>query len=174
MKNLFVWASLGENGKAVGGKKGDQTGKEVRLGNYYNFGQNVVIRFKDKQMGRKMANVSKYFAKSNIVGYDQNTRTSFYHECSFRNWDFRTIKKDIEKGCFPKCNTDCSAFCATCINVVIGRQIMPCFTTHSMEQYTACNYPSLFDSIPITKIAKIGWRKGDMPLKAGKHVIINV
>ena len=25
MANLFAWASIGENGKAVGGKKGDQT-----------------------------------------------------------------------------------------------------------------------------------------------------
>ena len=31
MVNLFAWASIGENGKATGGKKGDQTKKEVKV-----------------------------------------------------------------------------------------------------------------------------------------------
>ena len=174
MKNLFAWASIGENGKAVGGKKGDQTGKEVRVGNYYNFGQNVVIRFRDKKWGQKMAKVAKYFANSNIVGYNQIDRESFYYECCIRGWDFKIIQKDIENGKFPKCNTDCSAYCATCINVAFGRKIVPCFTTRTMTKWTTGRNSPLFESIPIAKIVKVGWRKGDMPLKAGKHVIINV
>ena len=55
MSNLFAWASIGENGRGTGGKKGDQTGKEVKVGNYYDFGQNKVIRFKNPLRGRKMA-----------------------------------------------------------------------------------------------------------------------
>lgn len=174
MKNLFAWASIGENGKAVGGKKGDQTGKEVRVGNYYNFGQNVVIRFRDKKWGRKMAKVAKYFTTSNIVGYNQNDRESFYDECAIRGWNFKIIQKDIINGKFPKCNTDCSALCATCINVVLGEGKVPCFTTHTMIKWTIGRNPSLFGYIPMSDIENVGWQKGDMPLKAGKHVIINV
>lgn len=36
------WASLDENGNISGGSAGDQTGQEVKLGNWYNFGQNTV------------------------------------------------------------------------------------------------------------------------------------
>ena len=35
MKNFFAWASIGENGRGTGGKKGDQTGKEVKVGKLY-------------------------------------------------------------------------------------------------------------------------------------------
>ena len=35
MANLFAWASIGENGKAVGGVRGDQTGKELSIQNFY-------------------------------------------------------------------------------------------------------------------------------------------
>ena len=68
MKNLFAWASIGENGRGNGGKKGDQTGKEVKVGNYYDFGQNKVIRFKNPLRGRKMAEIAKFVANDNPLG----------------------------------------------------------------------------------------------------------
>ena len=37
MGTLCGWASIDEKGKATGGQKGDQTGREVRTGNWYNF-----------------------------------------------------------------------------------------------------------------------------------------
>ena len=84
MKNLFAWASIGENGKAVGGIRGDQTGKEVKVGIYYNFGQNIVIRFRDIEKGRMLGKIAKGVANSNIVGYNQNDRESFFKECEKR------------------------------------------------------------------------------------------
>ena len=45
MSVLCGWASTSEKG-TKNGVKGDQTGKEVKTGAYYNFGQNQVIRFK--------------------------------------------------------------------------------------------------------------------------------
>ena len=39
MGTLCGWASIDEKGKATGGQKGDQTGREVRTGNWYNFGR---------------------------------------------------------------------------------------------------------------------------------------
>ena len=75
MTNLFAWASIGENGKATGGKKGDQTGREVKVGPYYNFGQNKCIRRRNKIRQRKMAKVARGGADSNVVGYKQYNRT---------------------------------------------------------------------------------------------------
>ena len=174
MKNLFAWASIGENGKAVGGIRGDQTGKEVKVGNYYNFGQNIVIRFRDIERGRMLGKIAKWLANSNIVGYNQNDRVSFYLECQKRRWNWKRIKADIKKGKFPPCNADCSAFVAACINIVMGIKVVPCFTTGTMYHNCIEKNGSLFKSYLISKMDSIGWRKGDMPLKAYKHVIINV
>ena len=42
MSILCGWASQSEKG-TINGKKGDQTGKEVKIGNYVTIGQNCVI-----------------------------------------------------------------------------------------------------------------------------------
>lgn len=174
MANLFAWASIGENGKAVGGIRGDQTGKEVKVGYYYNFGQNIVIRFRDVEKGRKLGKIAKWLANSNIVGYNQYDRESFYNECQKRGWNWKVIKKDIKKGNFPLCNTDCSAFVSACINIVMEMKVVPCFTTGTMYHNCIERNATLFKSYLISKMETIGWRKGDMSLKAYKHVIINV
>ena len=174
MANLFAWASIGENGKAVGGIRGDQTGKEVKVGYYYNFGQNIVIRFRDIEKGRKLAKIAKWLANSNIVGYNQYDRESFYKECEKRGWNWKVIKRVIKKGKFSPCNTDCSAFVAACINIVMEIKVVPCFTTGTMFMNCIENNGNLFKSYEISEMDSISWRKGDMPLKAYKHVIINV
>ena len=45
VKNLFAWASIGSNGKVADDLAGDQTGKEVKIGEYYNFGQKMGYPF---------------------------------------------------------------------------------------------------------------------------------
>ena len=174
MANLFAWASIGENGKAVGGIRGDQTGREVKVGYYYNFGQNIIIRFRDIEKGRKLAKIAKWLANSNIVGYNQHDREFFYKECEKRGWNWKVIKRDIKKGKFPPCNTDCSAFAAACINIVMEMRAVACFTTGTMYHNCIERNATLFKSYLSSNMETIGWRKGDMPLKAYKHVIINV
>lgn len=173
MANKFAWASIGENGHATGGKRGDQTGKEVKVGDYYDFGQNQVIRFKDRAIGKKAAAIARFIANDDSAGYNQDDRLSLYCACQDLDWDFSKIKKAMKKGTFPKCNTDCSAFVSTIINIAYGRKMVGCFTTSTMYDNTVKKYPKQFESIIVSK-AKEQWRKGDMPLKAGKHVIINV
>lgn len=41
----IVNASINENGKATGGKKGDQTGREIYTRGYYNYPWNCVLRY---------------------------------------------------------------------------------------------------------------------------------
>lgn len=56
VKNLFAWASIGKVG---GDLAGDQTGKEVKISEYYDFGQKWVIRFRSKKRGQKAASAAK-------------------------------------------------------------------------------------------------------------------
>ena len=48
MSVMCAWASANEYGKVNGGKAGDQTGKEVKCGSIYNFGQTRVYRCKNR------------------------------------------------------------------------------------------------------------------------------
>ena len=173
MANLFAWASIGENGKAVGGKKGDQTGREVRVGPYYNFGQDKCIRFRNAARGRKMAIIAKFLANSNVAGYNQYNRSSLHMACRAYNWDWKKIKKAIKNGTFPMCNTDCSAYFAVCVNLAYGKEKLPsdCTTRNLVPRCVVTNKANfkLINHCPPKK-----WKKGDAPIKEGKHIIINV
>ena len=173
MTNLFVWASIGENGKATGGKKGDQTGREVRVGVYYDFGQDKCIRIKNPIRRKKLAKIAKFLANSNVVGYAQDTRTTLHIECKTYNWKWSEIKKAISNGSFLKSNTDCSEFYAVCVNLAYGREILPwdC-TTRNLVKRCVVDHKSNFK---LTKhFPPKQWCKGDAPIKEGKHIIINV
>lgn len=41
----LVQASINENGKIIGGRSGDQTGREIRIGNYYSYNWDYVLRY---------------------------------------------------------------------------------------------------------------------------------
>lgn len=166
-KNLFAWASIGENGSVVGGKPGDQTGKEVKIGYYYFFGQDKAIRFDSVKYGRKAAKYAKALAKNNNIGYNQAQRDTLFELAKDCDWNYSTLKKELKK---TKVNCDCSAFASTVINLAFNRQVVGCATTS-----TICNAikGKPLSVIPIQH-AMAKWHKGDMPLKEGKHIIINI
>lgn len=74
-----VWGSISEH-NSVTGTAGDQTGREVKIGNYYSFGQNVVLRPTNRKVANHMCGVAKKLASCNLVGYDQYERTTLYKE----------------------------------------------------------------------------------------------
>lgn len=102
------WASQDERGKASGGKAGDQTGKEVKIGYWYDFGQNVVLRFKDRDKAKKAAACMKELCSKNYVGYDQSQRTTLWDKLKALKWNYKKLKTPVE--------TDCSALIAVCVN----------------------------------------------------------
>lgn len=166
MTNLFAWASIGENGKATGGKKGDQTGKEVKVAPYYEFGQTWVIRFKNKSRGKKAGKAAKLLAENNNIGYNQSDRGSLYSECKKINWDIGRIDE------IRKCNCDCSLLAVCAINFAYGKaKIDSGNTTYTLpelcEKYAA-NFKRADKAIKTMR-----FKKGDLVGKTG-HVIINV
>ena len=168
MGNLFAWASIGENGKAVGGKPGDQTGREVKVGNYYYFGQDEVLRFKSVIYGRKAAKIAKELAGNNAIGYNQTQRNTLYDVARVNGWDMAKVRQSLKE---VKVNCDCSSFCSTVINLAIGKEVVDCDTTRTIaEDALRSGY---FKILGLSEASK-KWHKGDMPLKAGKHIIINV
>lgn len=159
---LCGWASQSEKGTA-NGKKGDQTRKEVRTGNYYNFGQSEIIRFKNSRRGKKAAKAMKAFCKNENIGYGQTDRTSLYLQCRKIGWKISRIAH------ISKCNCDCSEICACAINMAYGKEIIPSYaTTHSFKALTAIQRKKNFKIVG-TNVRK---KAGDMPLAAGHHIIM--
>lgn len=156
------WASQDERGRAFGGKAGDQTGKEVKVGYWYNFGQNCVIRFKNADEGRKFARVVKALCNNDCVGYDQSQRTTLYEELKKQGFNYAKLK--------TKCETDCSAMIAAalaCIGIKISKNAWTgnltalCRTTGKFTFHTDAKY------LTSDKYLKTG----DIILNTASHVI---
>lgn len=113
MSVLCGWASIDERGKISGGKAGDQTGKEVKTGPWYDFGQTTVLRWNDETLAKAYAKVIKSLCKNEHNGYDQSQRTTLYNALKALNWDYTKLKKDVE--------CDCSELVACAVNCVLGK-----------------------------------------------------
>ena len=165
MSILCGWASIDERGRARGGTAGDQTGGEVKVGYYYQFGQNVVLRPTDRATGVKMAEIMRKICYNNKVGYDQDERTTLYKEMARVGWDPDKITKPVE--------TDCSALIAVVCRSV-GISVSPDIWTGNMRE--ALSKTGKFRAFTGT-----GWtntdknlRKGDIILNPAAHVIMAI
>lgn len=118
------WASIDERGKASGGKAGDQTGREVKTGDWYYFNQKYVIRYKDAKMARRHATVLKKLCNGNLVGYDQNQRISLYSELKKVGFTVSKLKS--------KCEADCSSLQNACAIAAGAKGISPSLATGTM------------------------------------------
>lgn len=83
------------------------------------------------------------------------------------------IKQAIINGTFQLCNTDCSGFYAVCVNIAYGKEklLRDSTTRNLVRRCTVSNKVNfkLTKQFPPKK-----WKKGDAPIKEGKHIIINV
>lgn len=157
------WASIDERGKASGGKAGDQTGKEVKIGIWYNFGQDVIIRAKSDKVAAKMAKACKSLCSGNYVGYDQSQRTTLYDQLEKVKWDYSKLK--------TKCETDCSALMACvarCAGIKVNKNI---WTGNMVAAFKATGKFEIFTSSKY--LTSDGYLKtGDIIVNQAKHVIM--
>lgn len=167
-KNLFAWASIDEHGKTSGGTAGNQTGRELKVGELYDFGQTHVLRINDAGARTKAAKYALILAENVHIGYDQKNRTSLYNLAKSVGWDLDSLLKKLAS---KDVECDCSSFAATIINMGFGSTVVPCFTTATIAESVSKN--SEFTVLAYDK-AKKAFKKGDCVYKAGKHVIINV
>ena len=119
MSVLCGWASWGESG-GRNQQAGDQTGREVKTGPWYNFAQKTVLRWKDSKIAKKYAEAIKHMANNKNIGYDMNDRTSLFEALKKANWDYTKIKSPVE--------CDCSELVACAINCALRKEVMPNWT----------------------------------------------
>lgn len=80
----LAYGSKSEKG-TIDGKKGDQYNNdpnkaEVKIGVWWNYGQDQIFRAKDPKLAEKIATISETLAKNAAVGYSQYDRRSLWKE----------------------------------------------------------------------------------------------
>lgn len=126
MAVLCGWASQSEHG-TVTGSAGDQTGREVKTGNWYNFGQTAVYRWKNRSYANTYASIIKYWCNNANVGYDQHERTTLGAWCKNHAWSYK-VSVPVE--------TDCSKMVGDGINCTLKKQAIPSdIYTGNLDRY---------------------------------------
>lgn len=100
-------ARIDENGKATGGKAGDQTGKEVSTQSWYKHSKGWrVFRAKDPAVAEKIARNMQAACDNSHIGYDQGQRSTLYNVSKPLGFDCKAVTTN--------CETDCSALVRVC------------------------------------------------------------
>jgi len=161
-KPVCCWASISEK-NSINGKKGDQTGKEVKVGFLYDFGQTYVLRCKNVIKRKHISKAAMRIAKNDYIGYGQGDRMS-----SFKL--FATIRWKIDKirSIKTPCNIDCSMLALSAINFAFGKNIVSA-NNNSSSLPVSCVQTKKFKKLAYKKGMNL--KKGDIVGKHG-HVIV--
>ena len=161
-----------EYGTAAGGAAGDQTGHEVHVIDWYDFGQTAVYRHPDPAVRALLAKLGRETAENDHVGYDQGGRLTFRDALRAAGYDPTAIT--------VRCETDCSACTSALIEAVgalLGIKALYDFdstlSTHYMDgPLVAAGFQKLTSS----RYTDTGdyLLAGDISLNPGKHVNIAV
>lgn len=100
-------ARIDENGKAKGGKAGDQTGKELSTQSWYKHSKGWrVFRAKSPEVAEKIAQDMQWACDNKHIGYDQGQRLTLYNVSKPLGFNCKAVTTD--------CETDCSALVRVC------------------------------------------------------------
>lgn len=109
MSTVYVGnAVCDENGKAKGGKPGNQTGKELRIQPWYlNKKGWRVFRAKDSEVAKKIAWDCRAACENMAIGYNQSKRNTLYNAAKPFGFDCARVT--------TLCECDCSSLVRVCI-----------------------------------------------------------
>lgn len=88
-----------EHGNYKNGAAGDQTGKEWRIRDWYNYPWNCVLRHPLAEVRACLATLAVKAAENDNIGYDQNQRDSYGKELANAGYDPSKITKPVESDC---------------------------------------------------------------------------
>lgn len=159
-------ASADENGKAYGGKDGDQTKREVRLDEWYEKGWNYVLRPKSKELAEKSAQACEAACNNNNVGYNQHRRNTLYACALEVGFDLSKIKKP--------CSCDCSSLmhvCAIAGGARLSYGSNGLTTTTMVKMFVASGNYEKMSATKYTTSDKY-LQRGDILVKEGSHTLM--
>lgn len=161
-----------ENWRYSGGAAGDQVGSEWYVRNWYNFGQNVVLRHPDAKVRAMIAEMARAAAENNLVGYDQSQRETFWQQLKKVGYKPEDIK--------VRCEADCSSGVAAIVKGAGYRLGIEKMQRVSPSVYTGNERAALlnagFEALTASKYLTSGdyLLAGDINLNERSHTNINV
>lgn len=122
-------ARIDENGKASGGKAGDQTGREVSTQSWYKHSKGWrVLRAKNPKLAYYIAEAMNMACNNSKVGYDQGQNQTLWNAAKKVNFDISKVTTATE--------TDCARLIRVCVQyacVMLGLDItVPDFYTANL------------------------------------------
>lgn len=161
-----------ENWGVSGGAAGDQTGNEWYVRDWYDFGQNVVLRHPDSKVRALIASMATEAAQNDAIGYDQGQRETFWQQLERCGY--------IPSKIGTRCEADCSSGTAAIVRAVgyrlgndLLKQVPTWLYTGNMREYLVkAGFYTLTDS----KYLRSGdyLSTGDINLNERTHVNITV
>ena len=134
----FGSARIDENGKATGGKAGDQTGKEVSEQGFYMHSKGwLCFRAKDVSVANELAKAMRDACANDNIGYDQGNRQIMTMLKKYGSMD------KIEE----KTETDCSNLVRGCIYQATGIDVG---NFNTATEPAALRKSGLFDEVEIS------------------------
>lgn len=155
----IVAARIDENGKAVGGAAGDQTGKEVMVQTLASSGKWTYILRPPAGGVDKMVKEAFNAAANDKIGYDQNQRTTLYTYAKAAGWDLSKIT--------ATCECDCSALIAVlarCAGYSVSKDI---YTGNEVKALTDVGFTKKNYSESALEVGDVLWRSGHTAIYVG-------
>lgn len=163
-----------ENGRYSYGKAGDQTGTEWEIRKWYNYryGWNCVLRYPDRSVGKKIAELARASANNDKIGYSQSDRLSFWKQLEKAKYNPSKIKTE--------CNADCSSGVTAIVKAVGFLMKISKLQELSITNYTGSMKPNfrvigfevLTDAKYLTSDEYL--EEGDILLNYSHHTCINL
>ena len=134
-------ARIDENGKAHGGKAGDQTGNEVATENWYRHKQGwVVIRAKNDVVREKIAQDMQWACDNRNIGYDQWQNQTLWQVASKVGYNCSRVG--------TPCETDCARLVRVCVSYAVGKAVPDFYTASETAVLRGTGY---FDILTASK-----------------------
>ena len=161
-----------EYGNYSGGQAGDQTGHEWDLRTWSDKPWTCVLRYPESRIGIEFAALANAAANNNLIGYDQQERTSFWEHLEASGYNPAKIT--------VPCEADCSSGVAAIVKAVGFRENIPTLqktditmSTSSMKKsFAGEGFDVLSDSRYLTGPDYL--LPGDIVLCEKHHVVINI
>jgi peptidoglycan hydrolase-like protein with peptidoglycan-binding domain len=164
--SFICHASIDEKGYTIGGKLGDQNGKEVFERIWYKRNWHYLLRPKNKKIAEKAVDISLRLANNPNVGYDQSKRNTLLAELEEHSYDPDAV---------GPCATDCSAFVTACY-IAAGCYALKTegnspTTSNMIKVFSKSNQFHVLTSAEYLRVdAKL--LPGDILLQPGHHTVI--
>lgn len=161
-----------ENGKYSGGKAGDQTQGEWQIQPWYNRPWTNCFRYQSAVVRDLIATLAEEAAANNLIGYDQNQRTTFWDQLKVSGYRPANIK--------TACEADCSAGVAAIVKAVgyllnitdLKNVSKDMYTGNEMMELIKAGFVNLTDEAVLTSDKWL--YRGDILLCKGHHTAINL